>query len=277
MKIWMFFRRMGFIFMILAICFPLYPKEKQVTSQWALTPVIVDGSAEDWSDASFQFEKKVSVEYAFKNDGEHLFILFRFRDPRYLSTIKDTGMTIWFNLEGKKKKQYGISFTKKRVPAETFIAFIENQKGPLSEEEKSNIRANPFYFLHNVKVINKKEKSAPEPSSQEIQPAVFRQGVKDREIIYEFSIPLRRAAAKAPGVGVETGKMVRVGFEWGGLTAQMKAARAARSQSAAGRPMNPAVSPQSAMDRGTGATGFAGMRSPKKYSFWVDVQVARSQ
>lgn len=270
-------KRALFCLLILAVGLILSAKEAQVASSWISTPVEVDGSAGDWADVSFQCEKKVSVDYAFKNDSQHLFILFKFKDPRYLSTIKETGMTIWFNLEGKKKRYYGINFIKKKVPAEAFIFYLEQQKGPLPEEEKNKIRANPFYFIHKVKVINKKAKASTPASSQQIEPAVFRQTVQNKEIVYEFSIPLKREAAKAPGVGSEPGKVVKVGFEWGGLTAQMKAARAARSQQQAVTPMRPAVSPQSAIDRGTGARGIPGVGlGAKKYSFWVDVKLATS-
>lgn len=264
--------------MILALTSILYAKEKAVSSSWIETPLNIDGTSDDWVDTAFHLEKKVSVECAFKNDGENLFILFIFKEPRYLSTIKDTGMTVWFNLEGKKKKHYGINFIKKQVTADTFIALLEQQREPLSEEEKQNVRSNPYYFLHNVKVINKKTKSPSEVSVEDIQPAVFRSANQKNEIVYEFSIPLERKTERAPGVGTEPGKMVKVGFEWGGLTAEMKAARAARSQSTGESPMSPAVSPEVSMDRGTRASGMPRVsEGPKVYSFWVDVQLAKNQ
>ena len=272
------FKNFLFFYMILAFTLILYSKEQKYSSSWTLTPINVDGSADDWSGVNFQFEKKVKVEYAFRNDQENLFIIFIFKDPRYLSTIKETGMTVWFNLEGKKKRHYGINFIKKKVPTEVFIAYLEQKRGPLSDEEKSKIQANPYCFLHNIKVINKKAKSPSASPAQEVRLAIFRSAMQEKEVVYEFSIPLERKSAKAPGVGAELGKVVKVGFEWGGLTARMKAARAARGQISAGRPMSPAVSAQSPIERGTGTGGMPRVsRGPKKYSFWVDVQLARRQ
>lgn len=278
MKISAIMKNFLYFSMMLALTLGMFAKEEAVPSNWVATPLNIDGASDDWLDTGLYLEKKVNVECAFKNDGERLFILFIFKEPRYLSTIKDTGMTVWFNLEGKKKKHYGINFIKKQVSAEAFIALLEQQREPLSEEEKQNVRSNPYYFLHNVKVINKKAESSPELSVEEIQPAVFRSANQEIGVVYEFSIPLRREVERSAGVGTEPGKMVKVGFEWGGLTAEMKAARAARSQSSGESPRSPAVSPETAMDRGIGASGMTrASEGPKLYSFWVDVQLAKSQ
>ena len=79
-------------------------QKEMISSRWASNQINIDGRSDDWKDEAFHFEKKLGVDYSFKNDAENLFILFVFKDPRYLSSINDTGMTIWFNLEGKKKK-----------------------------------------------------------------------------------------------------------------------------------------------------------------------------
>lgn len=267
------------ILVVFSLIFAGYAKEETVVSGWILTPLDIDGSSDEWKDAAFHHEKKVNVGCAFRNDEKNLYIAFIFKDPSYLSTIKETGMTIWINLEGKKKKHYGINFIKKQVPAETFLALIEQQRGPLSEEEKSNIRANPYYFLHVVKLINKKVKtSSEEQSVSEVEPAIFRSAPQNNSVVYEFLIPLDRETEMSLGVGAEPGEAVKVGFEWGGLTEEMKARRAARSQSSGDEPMRPAVSPATAMDRGTGASGIPWVgQQAKMYTFWVDVQLAQIQ
>lgn len=256
------------------------PKEKTVTSNWADIPLKIDGSYEDWQGETFNFEEKISVDYAFKNDGENLFIVFMFKDPKFLSSINATGMTLWFNLEGKKKKNYGIRFIKKKVSPDAFIAIVEKQKGPLSEREKNNIKANPHYFLHNAIVLGKKGKSGSQVSDTgESEQAVFRMMKQERGIVYEFVIPLKRATENALGVGTESGKVVKVGFEWGGVPPEVREAMIKRraGQVEGTRPENPRVSggswsKGSSYGRGMPRVG----KSPKKYSFWVDVQLAKN-
>jgi len=272
-------KKTAFLIIVMMILFQMgYSKEKTVRCEWTLTPLNIDGSSQDWKAEELIFEKKLQAEYAFKNDGENLFALFIFKDPKYLSSIDATGMTVWFNLEEKKKKTYGINFSKKKVKTEQFIALMEQRQGPLSAQEKSNIRQNPHYFLHHARVITKKKSDTETSPGEQMKPAIFRSVQQENGIVYEFSIPLERKMDTAPGVGVEPGKLIKVCFEWGGLTDQMKAARAARGQSSSGSPMSPAVRPTEAIDRGTGSGGMPKVRgTPKKYSFWVNVQLAKSE
>ncbi|MFQ6069464.1 MAG: hypothetical protein ACE5LC_02945 [Candidatus Aminicenantales bacterium] len=55
-----------------------------------------------------------------------------------MSTILQTGITLWFNTEGKKKKEYGINFLKKKVTPEVYIAYLEKTRGLLSEGNESS-------------------------------------------------------------------------------------------------------------------------------------------
>lgn len=265
--------------MILTLSFPGSSKEKTIVSNWTAASLNIDGSYDEWGDDVLNSEKKVSVDYAFRNDGETLFILFIFKDPKYLSTINATGMTIWFNTEGKKKKKYGINFIKTRVSPDVFISVLEQQKGALSEAEKANVRKNPYYFLHNAKVINKDSKSeSQEAHNIEIKPAIFRSMGQNKMIAYEFAVPLRRVMENAPGIGTEPGKIIKVGFEWGGMTKEMIEAIAKRRADAALRSERPNRSGGSWSKGGSpGSARPGGGRNTKKYSFWVDVQLAKNQ
>lgn len=258
-----------------------YSKEKTAKCEWTASPVEIDGSSEDWTGVPLLFEEKLQTEYAFKNDGENLFALFVFKDPEYLSSIEATGMNIWINLERKKKKKYGINFIKLRVKPEDYIALLEQRQGPLSEEQKNQVRGQPHYFLHNVRVISTEKNKDEAATGRVTKPAVFRSAQLQNGVVYEFAIPLERETKTAPGVGAEPGNLIKVCFEWGGLTEQQKAARMSRvvrGADARNRPTDPKVSPREAMDRGTGAGSMPRIKgTPKKYSFWVNVQLAKPQ
>lgn len=279
MKKILFTKSFFFSFMILTLLIPGFSKEKTIASQWVAASPIIDGSYNEWGDKVLNFEKKISVEYAFKNDGENLFVLFIFKDPKYLSNIRATGITLWFNTEGKKKKNYGIKFIKKQVSTEAFISLLEQKKGPLSEEEKNNIRANPYYFLHNSQVISKTvEPSTLSSDSGEVKSAVFRSTKQEKMIVYEFAVPLTKLTEKAPGIGTEPVKTIKVGFEWGGMTPAMKEARMRRSANTGNSPPQ-ANGPGGSWSKGSsyGRRMPRISRSPKKYTFWVGVQLAQNQ
>jgi len=279
MKRAVFAKTLLLCFLVTTLSIIGFSQKEIIASKWASTPLYIDGKSEDWSGESSHSEKRLSVDYSFKNDGENLYVLFVFKDPQYLSTIRDTGMTIWFNLEGKKKRTWGITFTKKSVSAEVYISILEQQQGPLSEEEKNSIRANPQYFLHNAKVADTKSKVTSEASdTREAQRVIFRTERQKEGIVYEFAIPLKRAAEESLGIGAEPGKVIKIAFEWGGITPAMKEARLRREADSEGRPMDPAVTSESWSKGSSYGRGMPGeLRGPKKYTIWMDVEIAQNK
>jgi hypothetical protein len=250
-------------------------KDKVVNSTWCPAPLQIDGAGADWQGLPTTFEKKVQVDYAFMNDANYLYVLFIFKDSQYLSSINQTGMTIYFNVAGKKKKDYGIKFIQKRISAQQYIAMLEKQKGPLSDADKNNILTNPNYVIYDANVINKKAKENAAETPSDARVAVYRiQQDQEKNVAIEFAVPLARAAELAPGIGTEPGKQIKVGFEWGGMTEAMKQARMNRFKSQSERSAA-TVSEQPA--GGTRASTARGRRSPKKYDFWVDVQLANKK
>ncbi|MBS3819203.1 hypothetical protein KGY73_06835 [bacterium] len=250
--------------------------EKAVKSYWASSPLKIDGSYMDWSGASMKFEKSVMVDYAFMNDANNLYVLFIFKDKKYLSSIGQTGITIWINNQGKKKEKYGIKFMKEKIKPDKFISMYENQKGPLPEEKKKKMRKKPFYLVNKVNVINKKSKS--KSSEKYFKPAVYRDKKQGNMYVYEFAIPLERVAEVAPGVGAQPGEKVKVGFEWGGMTKEMKAAlmkRRAMASTQAKASKRTGDPTKTHSRQGSGGPGDFKEGRAKKYSFWMDLKLAQ--
>jgi hypothetical protein len=265
---------------ILALCAPGISKDVVVQSVWAATPVNIDGSNTDWQGDALTLFKKTKVDYAFRNDSENLYVLFIFKDPRkFMTTINETGMTIWLNTEGVNKKNYGIKFQIKTVTADNYIALLERMGMSIPEEKKEEIRKKPTYRVFHNEVIDKEGAASLIEAST--SGPVFNFGGK-KELTYEFRIPLRRGEDQPVGIGTEPGKSIKVGFEWGGLTDEMKEQRlakqieggtAGRAQGAGG--LTSERSGGSSSQTG-GLGSFRGIRA-KKYSFWTDVSLAQKE
>ena len=269
------------IFMISILCVGGSAKEKTADSMWAESPLNIDASNQDWTEAVLQFEKKYKVDCSFKNDMDNLYVLFVFKDPNFFSTVHATGMTLWFNTIDRKKKEYGINFKMKRISADALIALLEKQRGPLSDDEKAKIKSRPQYFIFRGDVIDKKGKVVTDSVMSEgmIEP-VFRFGKQQDLEIYEFSVPLAILGKMSDKLNAAPGTSVKVGFEWGGLTEAMKQARIDRlAQSGVRNPKPTEPGDPSVSGRG-GQGGGSSMRmgsrrgTPKQYSFWLDVKLA---
>ena len=253
-------------------------KDQLINSTWCPSPLRIDGTSVDWQGVALTFEKKVQVDYAFMNDADYLYVYFIFKDPQYLSSINQTGMTVYFNVAGKKNKDYGINFIQKKISAQQYIAMLEKQKGPLPDADKSNILANPNYVIFDFDVINKKAKENAPEAPAHAKPAVYRiHQDQEKNVAFEFAVPLARVAELAPGLSTEAGKQIKVGFEWGGMTEAMKQARMNRLHGRTeGEMPDDAKSGGQTGDRSQSGSS-RGRQSAKKYDFWVDVQLASNQ
>jgi hypothetical protein len=244
-----------------------------VPSKWAAPPPNIDGQIEEWQGDTMSSQKNVKVEYALRNDGSNLYVLFIFKDPKYLSSIEMTGMTLYASTSGKKDKDCAVRFVKKTVNGEQLVAYMEKQGQPLAEETKQKLIDKPQFVVFEATAINKKGKEIfPSGPVPDVDLPGFRYGRLEDKIVYELRVPLCSRDLHPTGIGAEPGKDVKLGFEWGGTTEEMKAAMRGRGGRMPGTDM--------AAERATGS--YTGQvpdvaKGPKKYSFWVDVKLASAQ
>ncbi len=242
-------------------------------SKWATTPPNIDGQSEDWQGDTMSFEKKVGIEYALRNDGNNLYIIFIFKDPKYLSSIESTGITLYANASGKKDKDYGVKYIKKTVSGEELVTYMEKQGQPIPEEKKQELLGKPQFAIFSATAINKKgEEIFPAGPVPDVELPGFRYGRRPDQVVYELRLPLCSRDLHPTGIGTDPGKSVKIGFEWGGVTEEMKQAMRGRGASGTGADMT----------RETTTGRYDGRvpdvaKGPKKYSFWVDVKLAPAQ
>jgi hypothetical protein len=247
--------------------------EEIVQSQWAATPPDIDGQIAEWQGETMALQKNVGVEYALRNDGRNLYVLFVFKNPKFLSSVEMTGMTLYASTSGKKDKDSGVRLVKKTVNGAQLIDYMEKQGQPLSEERKQEIINKPQFVVYEATAVNKKgEEIFPSRPVPDVDLPGFRYGKVQDQVVYEIRIPLCSRDQHPTGIGAEPGKEVKLGFEWGGMTEEMKAAMRGRGGATTGTDMT--------TERATGS--YDGRvpdvaQGPKKYSFWVDMKLASSQ
>jgi hypothetical protein len=280
-----------FVFLVLALVAAGFARDELVKSQWIATPPSIDGMNTEWSDVSLNSYKKTKIDYAFMNDAENLFVLFIFKDPKFLSSITWTGLTIWISPQGEKEKDLGITLIKKQISADDYIAILEKQVGQeMPDDRKAQIRKNKAYMMFEQQLINKKaegyDKDAEPPKYQGV---LFRNNVLDKAVLYEIAISLPKLAEVAPGVALEPGKGVSLNFEWGGATKEYKEALTrglAQSETKASADQGTG---SLAGERGGGGLGdvegdsvkMARMRGQllkvKQYDFWIELNLAQNE
>ncbi|MBM3312289.1 MAG: hypothetical protein FJY80_12375, partial [Candidatus Aminicenantes bacterium] len=110
-------------------------KDKIFETTWTATPIQVDGAATDWAPESLALWKDLNISFGFKHDANFLYLLAIFNDPKFLSSLDQTGMYFWVNAEGKDKKTHGFHLYQKVVTADQLIAQMESSGQVLTEEK----------------------------------------------------------------------------------------------------------------------------------------------
>jgi hypothetical protein len=255
----------AFIFLMNTIGFA---KDRVIESIWSLQPLNIDGSDEDWQGAALMTEKKVKVDYAVRNDASNMYVLFIFKDQKYLSNINQTGITMYFDSEGKKNKNKGFLFIQRKVGPDELIAYLEERGQSLSEQQIQSIKSKPQYVVFMAERLKENKEKAVE--AVEAMLPGFKVGRKENATIFEFRVPLAQLESSPDGRGIEPGQSLKIGFEWGGMTEEL--AKRLRDQGAN-------IS-GGGIDSGRttgGAPSAASRRMPKKYDFWFDVQLAQNR
>ena len=246
-------------------------KDIAVSSRWTDVPVLVDGSPVEWTAEEIVSEESVGTKIAVRNDAGRLYVLLVLQDPKYQSTVEQTGITFWINPALKTKKVHGIKFYKKVVTADELIQYLKNQGQELTAEKETELKTRPSYTLFACDTVNKKGDVVPHAGLSGA--GSYRISKGDHVIAYEFSIPLALLDDPENELKVDPGKPFKLGAEWGGMTEEARAMRMAELHGMEG------VQERGEMSEG-GVTGaYDGMQTgrPKTYSFWVDVQLAAAK
>jgi len=268
----------GAVFFLLSVA---WTADTVVESRWAAEPLRVDGVILEWIQTVMSQQKNLSIEYAFENDARNFYGVLVFKDPRYLSSIEMTGITLYFGPAGKKQKDFGVRFRQKNATADELIGMLEKQGQALTEEKRAEIKTKPMYFLFEADAVNKKGDIIPLPETQgNVDPPVFRiSRGQDGSMVYEFRVPLASRDVHPAGVGSGPGESIKLGFEWGGMTKEIRAAMGGRGD----LPDQSRVSDEDARGEraqdesaGSSPTLARSTQGPKQYSFWVDLKLAQA-
>jgi hypothetical protein len=252
----------------------VFPADGVIQSTWTATPPQVDGQNGDWTGDAVSTEKGIGVDYAFRNDGRDLYVLLMFKNPKSLSSIDMTGITLYASTAGKKEKDWGVRFVKRTVSGEQLIEYMEKMGQPLVEERKQEFKDKPQLVLFTATAVNKKgEEIFPPGPVQDIDLPGFRTGNVEGTVLYEIRIPLASREVHPAGIGAQPGSGLKIGFEWGGMTKEMRDAMRGRER---GTRTGADMTKESTTGSYEGSPS-AGPAGPRKYSFWVDLKLAQAE
>ncbi|UCG42886.1 MAG: hypothetical protein JSU73_13670 [candidate division WOR-3 bacterium] len=199
-------------------------------SQWAAEPVTADGEAGEWSLASGRTLMQDDVQVSARNDEENLNLMVRFRasDEKWARATMRSGLRLWFNPNGKKRKDLGLRIATGPRPDD--LPGFESRGDStgmlgmhLPEELRPRFESMRPKMDGSIQVIDRiLETSYDLPADGSLGPAAGFT-CQDGMCSYELSVPLELNGSF--GLGIEPGKSVMVGITAGWSEEEREAMR----------------------------------------------------
>ncbi|MEW5993839.1 MAG: hypothetical protein AB1744_05520 [Candidatus Zixiibacteriota bacterium] len=183
-------------------------KTQEASCQWADTPVVVDGKIEDWIGVSVTYFEDEEAVLGLCSNDTNLYIQVRFKNPRWASVIRMTGLTLWIDADGNEDKDVGLRFHAGPSPAELPPGSNEQRQrflqGAMPADETFIFFDESYYVEALVPIDGARGPSAKYDTSLGFYS-------------YEFSVPLQESGVQFYGLGVKPGQTISIGAMWGDM------------------------------------------------------------
>lgn len=197
---------------------PALCKGVELKSVFRDTPVMIDGKRDDWASDGIVYLAEQEISFACANDTDRLYLLVSHRKPQYAALIRMSGLTIWLDPTGRKKKTFMLRLVDGPSPDD--LRALREQNGekaegngaPMVRERMQQLMESrpPSFTCFEKDVII--EKLIPTDGSEGPSAA---HGIDNGFVIYEFSIPLDSSEIRHYGIAGEAGTPISIGLVWG--------------------------------------------------------------
>jgi hypothetical protein len=201
----------------------------EISPHWTDKPIYIDGNVDDWSGLPTTFLEDKGAVVGLANDSENLYVQIRFRDAMWARVIHRTGITIYLDSKGGKSKDAGIKFVggptmseiREASPRKEDQGQRQNENGRFGREgmnpERMRGRNDTVFTYFNKKGLIDARIGIEGANGPKVA-----WGIDHGFYVYEFSIPLAKSKVRDYGLGLEPGKKLGFGAEWGGRPEGMR-------------------------------------------------------
>jgi hypothetical protein len=203
----------------------------QVASTWARATSTASGEDADQVWPAWTCVNDGNAVVAASNDSECLHVEFRFRtlDTKWARNCAMTGLTVWLNAAGKKKKDFGVTLASGPSPEDL---------SPWADRETSSVREEPDFRmrlrLDGGLTVNYPDRKVAASADGSLGPsATF--AIQNGVCTYDLSVPITGLGDRRLGLSIAPGSVVMVGIT-AGPSAEERAAMQKQFQRGGGRP-----------------------------------------
>jgi hypothetical protein len=253
-------------------------KTIEVDCQWAAGPPEVDGSIDEWEGIPTIFFEDEKLVLSISSDSSNLYMYLRTDNPRLVRTIRGSGLQLWLDAKGKKKKDLGFLYRGGPSMDETRKAGLidrENTGHRSRGGRASRLEGMPENRGTGITLIDKYldlEEKIPADGSQgpEVKYS-FDKGF----CIFEIAIPLQEHLIDYYGMNAQPGQEISIGIKYGGRP-DRGGDMGGFFGGTGGGPGGRGQRAGGIGSRSGGPGGRGSMQLPEKKEFWIKTRLAVS-
>ena len=195
-------------------------KDTEISSVWTGHQIAIDGLRGDWPEGSLSTLPDREASFGLSNDSTFVYVMLSFRNPQWARTIKMSGLTVWLDPGGKKKKIFMVKLIGGPTREEIMKASgrIKDSADEARFSQGQERMGERFQKKDTVLLCSQAdylvEKPIPLDGSQGPASAF---GVDHSFFVYEFKVPLKESDVMYYGLGVKPNKPISVGLIWGDM------------------------------------------------------------
>lgn len=249
---------------------------KEASSNWMPIEIAVNGSLDEWKDMPTTFFEEERLIIGIGNDSKFLYIFLRTDQADIIRTIQMSGISLWLDSKGKKKKDLCFHYRGGPTMEEIRDAGLTGSdkfKNRMSEEQRQRMMEQTDRSRNKITLTDKTL------DFQEIIPIdgsygpTIEYAFDHGFCVYEISVPLQDHLVDYFGFNAEPGQKVSIGIKWGGSPDGMRKGDPSGGMSVGGIGTGPGG--KSGGGRGGMGGGRGGrMRMPESKEVWVKTILA---
>ena len=197
-------------------------------ADWAAETIAVDGTTTDWDGITTRYFQEQGAVVGAANDSSNLFLLVRFRDPKWVGMIKMTGLRLSFKTDSRDNSPFTLTY--RGGPSGEELRKLSGDRGggefgdnrDRSEMPGGDIPGGGPMISRSIGGDQREFTCAIEGRIEEKAiPVDGSEGPKaafsaERGLFsYEFSIPFDKGGIRLYGLGLTPGGDLKVDVTWG--------------------------------------------------------------
>ncbi len=238
-----------------------------IGSQWITQPMVIDGQAADWQ-GMLVFPEKEALGLGVANDADNLYLCIITSDPQLRRLIMVRGLTIWINVQGKRKQTYGIKY-----PLGLLAGGFA--PGKIRPENRNWDRFAPemVRLSTEFEILVDKKQGVRIPVYGNNHQIVLKYRVNHDQFIYELKLPFNQIFQETTVPVLEDGQSATLGFQVAEL--DINTFRAGRGGQ---RPFRSSGSmPAGGRQGRSRGYGAPRARPAEGLEFWIEITLATPQ